>query len=363
MPIDDYGVWKANPVHYIVEHQSDDSVSPHLSLYFDDRGGSSHRSVHQFRRTGRHGKEIPGLFRAAINIKSGDKRESRLAYWVDHNFNEHPIVNNLTDLSLGFHPLEETEAGPGGLRLDYIRSNLFSVNTGRILPHEKEGPNNDIIDVLEPEIKQAVDEHANIYLFGAQFNTGDGIHNVHMNQGNIRQFKHDDGVFQDGGLLIHYPRSGRWVGVFLGFASQSVHTDNESGHAIGRETWDDYLSSKKKRADLIENSVNIKEALVNPPGPDGPRVRRRSVTLTNLTDHTIPLASWKIHNSASQFQALPRDAALGAMATEAFDIPNCPLSDLGDTITLVNEQGLKIDGVSYSSQQERVEGRPVVFAH
>jgi uncharacterized protein YukJ len=356
MPIRGYGVWKAKPVHYVVEHENEDEVSPHLSLYFDDKGGNF--SGRKFRSTGRH-KGISGLFRAAINIKSIGK-ESQLAYWVDRNFNNHPIINSLTDLPSGFQSLEESKQEYADMRLDYIRSNLFNVNTGRILPHDEPGPNNDIIDVLEPEVKQAIDQNANIYLFGAQFGDRKGVHDVHMNQGNIGRFQHDDGVFQDGGLLINYPDSGRWVGVFIGFASQSAHTDDDSGHAIGSETWNDYLSSKGRRTDLIENSATIDKALVD---SNDPRVRRRSVTITNSTDHTIPLSAWKIQNSAGQFQALPRDAVLDAMKTQTFDVPNCPLSSIGDTITLVNDEGLKVDGVSYHSPQGGMEGGSVVFAH
>ncbi|KAJ5641356.1 hypothetical protein N7490_005356 [Penicillium lividum] len=363
MPIRDYGVWKANPVDYTVEHESEDSVSPHLSLYFDDSGDTSHVPRHNVGRARRNGPEIPGLFRAAINIKSGDKKESRLAYWVNHEMNQHPIVKDLTNLELGFHPLKRTHSGSSNtdLNLDFIRSNLFDINSGRILPHEEEGPDNDIIDVLEPEIKEAVNKEAHIYLFGEQFNTRDGIHNVHMNQGNTQKYQKDDGVFQDGGILINYPDSDRWVGVFLGFASQAVHTDDETGHAITDETWEDYLSSTGQRADLTENSVKIKEAVVVPLGPNVHQ--RRSVTLTNPTDHTMPLSSWKIRNSAGESQVLPSNAAIGAMSTGAFAIPNCPLSSSGDTITLVNDQGLKVDGVSYCSEKKGIEGRPVVFAH
>lgn len=363
MPVNDYGVWKATPVQYTVEHDSEDRDTPHLSLYFDDSGEPTRLASHNVDRSRHSGLEIPGLFRAAINIKSGDKKESRLAYWVKHNFNQHPRINDLTDLTLGFHPLGDKESGSSsdGLNLDYIRGNLFAINDGRILPHDIEGPNNDIIDVLEPEVEKAIDKKAEIYLFGSRFDTQDGIHEVHMNQGNIRRFKKDDGVFQDGGILINYPDSGEWVGVFLGFASQAVHTDDKTGHAITSETWEDYLDSDRQSADLTENSVRIKEALVAPRGADG--LQRRSVTLTNPTDHTMPLSRWKIHNSAGQSQALPKDAVLGAMSTGAFSLPNCPLASRGDTITLVNDQGLKVDGVSYYSQKKGVEGRPVVFAH
>lgn len=359
MPLRNYGVWKATPASYVVEHNEDANKSPHLSLYFSDKGGLTHRSGHNIRRAGRGNKEIPGLFRAAINIKSGDKNESRLTYWVDHDFKNHPIINSLTDLSQGFHPLDETEPNPAGVRLDYIRSNLFNINDGRILPHDIPG-SNDIIDILEPEVKQAIDDNADIYLFGEPFSDQKGIHNVHMNQGNVQRFANDDGVFQDGGLLINYPRSGRWVGVFLGFASQAVHTDDD-GHAITSETWAHYLGRKKKDAELTEDSVIIDEALINPES-DSPRARRRSVTLTNPKDHTMPLSSWKIKNSAGEFQTLPPNAALDAKSTQTFDIPDVHLSKLGDTITLLNEEGLKVDGVSYRSQQG-IERQPVAFVH
>ncbi|KAJ5608242.1 hypothetical protein N7537_004861 [Penicillium hordei] len=361
MPLRNYGVWKGTPVSYIIEYEVDDNESPHLSLYFSDKRGPTHHSTHNLNRARRGNKEIPGLLRAAINIKSGDKRESRLTYWADHNFNNHPITNSLADLSWGFSSLGDTEPNPAGVRLDYIRSNLFNITTGRILPHDVPDSDNDIIDVLEPEVKQAIDDKADIYLFGEPFSDRKGIHNVHMNQGNVEQFAGDDGVFQDGGLFINYPRSGRWVGIFLGFASQAMHTDNRTGHAISSETWGDYLGRKNRAAELTEDSVIIDEALISPESND-PRARRRSVTLTNPKDHTIPLSSWKIKNSAGEYQTLPRNAALDARSTQAFDIPDVHLSILGDTITLLNEQGLKVDGVSYTSQQG-FERQAIAFAH
>ena len=43
-----------------------------------------------------------------------------------------------------------------------------------------------------------------------------------MNQGNSQRFRHDDGVWQDGGMLLHFPSSQQWVGVFLAFALAEV---------------------------------------------------------------------------------------------------------------------------------------------
>ena len=64
------------------------------------------------------------------------------------------------------------------------------------------------------------------------FLPGNGVHDVHMNQGNSQQFRRDDGVWQDGGLLLHYLTQDQWVAIFLAFQSQAWHTDDRTGHAI-----------------------------------------------------------------------------------------------------------------------------------
>ncbi|KAJ0417621.1 hypothetical protein BJY00DRAFT_289275 [Aspergillus carlsbadensis] len=331
MPLENYGVWKAHPVDYKVERRGADK--PHLTLYFRNNGG--------------------GVYEAAINIKSGDLDESRLAYWVNEDMSNFPLVEGLSHLPTGYKRLDEQEPEPGDLRLDYIRGNLFDVNTGRVLEHDITGPNNDIIDVLVPRVQQAIDEGAVVYIFGEQYESKNGIHNVHMNQGNIRRYSGDDGVFQDGALLFHFPESDKWIGVFLGFASQAVHTSEDGGHAISQVTWVDLLPG-----DLIEIAVAIRRAIVNPTSNDG---QQQSVTLANLTNRRVSLARWRIRNSRWEQQVLPRDAGLGARATDVFGVPNCPLSTDGDTITLLNRDGLKVAGVSYSSRQGRQNG-PIVFA-
>lgn len=351
MPVEDYGVWKGLPVHYEVEDRWEDPRSPHLSLYYHDNHGTkpqfdvNYRRKHKNKSSKRNSpKDIPGLFRAAINIKSIDQ-DSRLAYWVNSTFSDHTMVQNLVNLDLGFHDIDELK----GKGLDYIRSDLFDAKKGRLLRHDIDGPNNDMIDVLVPEVEESIHKQAEIYIFGSRFDSRDGVHNVHMNQGNIKKFRRDDGVFHDGGLLIHYKKTGQWTGIFLAFASQAMHTDDNDGHAISRLTWGQFLPTE-----FVENSVAIKEAVVK---------KRKSVTLTNLTNHRVSLASWKLHNSAGQAQELPASAVLNPMSSGGFEVSNLHLSNNGDIITLVNEEGLKVDGVSYNSQQGNMEGRPIVFAH
>ena len=96
----------------------------------------------------------------------------------------------------------------------------------RALPADAAGPDNDLADVLDGHITRAIgDPSADLYAFGQRwgpedgvpdkvfgFAPGNGVHDIHMNQGNDPAFARDDGVWQDGGLLVHFPAVSRWVG-------------------------------------------------------------------------------------------------------------------------------------------------------
>lgn len=175
MVVESYGVWRAKPVRYTFEDRNDDPKTPHLSLFFDDDKGKDGR--------------------AAVNIKSGNRIESRLAYWAVSDFT-HGVTQKLAQLSNGFHLLAGTlEQGLDGLALDYIRSNLFNRANGRILPHDIDGADNDILDQLKPILDKAISTQAIVYVYGSEFSRGKGIHNVHMNQGNSGRWADDNGVF------------------------------------------------------------------------------------------------------------------------------------------------------------------------
>ena len=147
-------------------------------------------------------------------------------------------------MPLGFTALAPT---PTSGALDFIRGNLFdrerhAAAAARTCP----GFDNDLNDKIDRVMQRAVsDETALVYAFGERwgpepavkdkyfgFLPGNGIHDIHMNQGNVGQFVKDDGVFQDGGLLVHFPDQHEWVAVFLRFQSQAWHTDDTTGHTI-----------------------------------------------------------------------------------------------------------------------------------
>ncbi|KNG91687.1 hypothetical protein ANOM_000196 [Aspergillus nomiae NRRL 13137] len=307
-----------------------DHVSPHLSLFFTTSDNSQ------------------GEGRAAINIKSGDKSDSRLVFWLVKNF-ENFQNERLRELKPGFHLLEGTmEQAPNGLALDYIRGNLFHRETGRLLPHDIPGPDNDILDELIPVLDGAVDHDSVIYIFGSHFNTGNGIHNVHMNQGSPKKWKSDNGIYQDGGILLDF--GDHWKGVFIGFASQAVHTDAEGQPTPPRGylSWNELLNpeipgEQRQRRDVHDRTVTISEAMIRHHGSDPTTKSDSIVTLTNRADAPVILNGWSVRNHKGENEYLPDGAVLRRRRRQSFQLHNCALSDEGGTITLLNEQGLKVD--------------------
>ena len=300
--------------------------------------------------------------RIAINVKS-KLSPSELLYLVDDNF-QHPFTDGLVDLDLGFHKLEEK---PGGVALDYIRGNLFDVTQMKPLPYNVPGPDNDLNELIDKYISRAIaTENSFIYAFGEKwgpestadryfgFRPGNGIHDIHLNQGNSGQFKQDNGVWQDGGLLIHFPSEEQWVAVFLAFQSQAFHTDDTNGNPLD-------VPSPKPDVDVPapDGMVRIIAALVNPLGDD---TGKESVTLINTSPQTIDLTGWTLADRYKRKQPLDGiSISGGASVTVALTGDSLQLGNKGGIISLLDHEGIKIDGVSYTKEEATKQGWTIVF--
>jgi uncharacterized protein YukJ len=293
-------------------------------------------------------------FRIAVNVLS-QQSPPELLYLADEAF-RHPVTQALAGTPEGFTPLPSK---PGGLALDYIRGNLFDRTAMRPLPATEPGPDNDLADKVEHYVhRAAADPEARVYAFGQRwgpeptadkifgFSPGNGVHDIHMNQGNSGRFESDDGVWQDGGLLLHYPGTDQWVAMFFAFQSQSWHTDDTTGHTIpGIEPGEP------------DHRVRIVGALVNPVGP---APEAETVTVLNATAEDVDLAGWTVADRAKQRMTLgARVLPAGETARIALT-PPVQLGNRGGLITLLDPAGLKIDGVAYTAEQVR-EGWTVVF--
>ncbi|KAI1842649.1 hypothetical protein JX265_000307 [Neoarthrinium moseri] len=169
----------------------------------------------------------------AVDVKSKDS-DSRIVFWDVVSFDStHPLTQKLDQLAQGYHAI--TDHTSNGLGLDYLKGKLVNVNQGRILDYQENGPDNDILDFLNPILNAAVSQGADMYLFGSKYSSDDGIHDIHMNQGDAGRFAKENGVYQDGGMIFNFGSDGEmtgWQGVFLAFATQAEQTDSK-GNAMG----------------------------------------------------------------------------------------------------------------------------------
>lgn len=326
MPLKQYGVLKGSAV----ERKLGSGPSPHYQVRIVAEG------VHH---------------RIAVNVKS-KLPPSDLQYIVDEHF-QHPLAQDLEALPPGFTRIP---SGAGGLALDFIRGNLFDREAMTPLPPNLPGADNDLNDKLDHYFQRAMlDAQATVYAFGEpwgpepgiedkyfHFEPGRGIHDIHMNQGNHPSFADQDGVHQDGAVLIHLPATQQWVGIFLKFQSQSWHTDDVTGHTV-----DGVI-----RTDGV---VRIVAALVN----DTRTPERETITLLNTSPDLVSLNGWKLVDKNKHQQPLSGDLPPGAARSLPVTKP-LELSNNGGLISLLDDRGMKVDGVSYVKAQAR-PGWTVVF--
>jgi uncharacterized protein YukJ len=191
-------------------------------------GASTHYQI-TMRATG-------GPFTVAVNIKSTDGSE--VLYAIVDNF-QPPDPAGLLALSSGMHAVPSI---PGGLALDFVREQvsgkpMISPAQMTLLPEsEKLGdhatPLENSVDSL---LNQTIADKGTIFAFGSAYaDSGqvNGIHDIHMNQGNpIGTFGKDNGIWQDGAIFIYLPSAGTWTAIFIAFQTESWNTDN-SGNPI-----------------------------------------------------------------------------------------------------------------------------------
>ena len=190
MALKHYGVLRGR---VLAAKREDGKDSPHYQVHVDAAGTS---------------------YRLAVNVMS-QLSPSELLFIVVEDF-RHPVTQKLPALAEGFTLLPK-QADTASL--DFIRGNLFNRLDMRLLPPSLPGDDNDLSDRLAHYVDRAASEpDAVIYAFGERwgpergnpdkifhFEPGNGVHDIHMNQGNDPGHKGDDGVWQDGGLILRFP--------------------------------------------------------------------------------------------------------------------------------------------------------------
>jgi uncharacterized protein YukJ len=348
MPLKNYGVLKARAISV----RQGTGRSPHYQFHVVDGDDN---------------------WRLAVNVQSQDGSE--VLYLVQPRF-RHPVLALIEPLPLGFHAIASE---PGGLALDFIRANLADPQDFVPLPVTAPGPDNDLNEKIDRYAQRALaDEEALVYAFGEPwgpenkpdryfgFKPNRGIHDIHMNQGNPPgRFADANGPWQDGGLIFQFPNQGEWVGIFLKFQTQDWHTSDATGHPldlgasvppVDRGPPGRIERDETPTLDKPDGLLRIVAALVN--AKESPE--RETVTILNASDRDISLSGWQLADKAKNRMTLAGTIPAGeTLLIEAH--PPFVLSNQGGTISLLDERGVKVHGVSYTRSDARQPGWTVVF--
>lgn len=175
------------------------------------------------------------MHRVAVNVKSSAPKSPSTVLAKVITTLPAALVTRLRAQGPGYQKLTHKA---GGLAIDYLREHLFDPKTMQPVPPDLPGANNDLKDRLESAVVQAMAQPgALLYALGAawgpekdrpddyfHFTPGRGIHDIHMNQGNSGKYAADNGVWQDGALILEYPEKDparQWRAFFFAFQSQS----------------------------------------------------------------------------------------------------------------------------------------------
>jgi uncharacterized protein YukJ len=352
MPLSEgYGILKGRAIDSRMERE--DTKSPHYQILVL---GNSER------------------FRIPVNVKSVQQPFDLLVR-IDRNFQNSLLTSQLVKLKSGFTEIPLSERRAGGIALDFIRMNLSKQEDMRPVRADLPGREDDVNDLLDVIIEPILNKsQVDVYAFGEPFGPepqkdkvfgfkpGRGIHNIHMNQGNREaKFAKENGVYQDGGLLIHLQDENRWVAFFAAFQSQSFHTDDKTGNALDNKGVAVIPTQDVNTALApVPRDIKIVAALVNPQGDD---VGKETITILNTTGNTINLEGWLLADRLKQKFSLTGSIEAGEARRILLPGGNLQLGNQGGIITLLNPTGLKVDGVSYSQEAVKQQGQTIVFTN
>ena len=337
-----YGVLRGRPDRF---KREDDTSSPHLQIRVLEDSGQP--------------------WRIAVNVQSNTG--SHVAFWVVDPIAGHPLLASLPGRPQGF----TTAAANPGQALDYVKAPLFDVALGRVLPPTGAASADDLQDLLALFLEQCKTAGGEIFAFGAKFeqnlhkpidiefgNTDGlhGIHDIHMNQGNVGQHAGDNGVFHDGGLILGFPD--RMMGLFLAFQSQRVPTDAAGAAAPGALTLGQILTGAPSQPPPMVSTVYLERALINPSGAD-PGLE--TVVLGNLATTPQTLTNWRLLDKNGRVTPINATLAAGASLIVALDGAGVQLGNNGGNLILQDHSNAQVDVVIYTAADAASDNRYLRF--
>jgi uncharacterized protein YukJ len=340
----------------------------------EDPASGSGKSPHlQVRLLDDHGT----AWRIPVNVRSGDPAKSLVIFHRADPLLSHPILEDLGAVPTGLTDLNRLPRSASNA-LDYSRAPLFDLATGIALPPTGPGEDDDLQDVVSRQLNDLKAHGGELFAFGShfhdaapkagidtEFGTKDGMHDIHMNQGNApHEHDEDNGIFNDGGLILRFPD--HVTGLFFRFKTQFLPTDANGDRipGVSKEIPPSATPADTPPLPAPDDpqppfpSVYVERGLVNPAGDD---VSKEVVVIGNTTVTSVDLTGWSIldkNNAADVLagvQLMPGGSVLIELSGKG-----AQLSNKGGTIRLLNRAGVLIHAVSYS-KADAVENRFVRF--
>jgi uncharacterized protein YukJ len=346
-----YGVLRGHMDRY---KREDNASTPHLQIRILEDGGQP--------------------WRIAVNVQSNTG--SHVVFWVVDPLVGEPVLASLPGLATGF-----TTAAPNADHsLDYVKAPLFDFPLGRALPPTGQASADDLQDLLSLYLDQCKAAGGEVYAFGAKFDRNlhkpidaefgnldglHGIHDIHMNQGNVGQHAGDNGVFHDGGLILKFPD--RFLGLFLAFQTQRVPTDAAGNAAAGSTPIGQLIAGGPGPTPTptptplptpVAGTVYIAHALINPTGADpGLEV----IVLASLSTSSQTLSNWRLLDKNGRITKINATLAAGSFAAIALDGNGVQLGNNGGNLILQDQTNAQVDAVTYTGEDASPDNRYVRF--
>lgn len=337
-----YGVLRGHPDRY----KREDNVStPHLQIRVLEDGGQP--------------------WRIAVNVQSDTG--SNVAFWVVDPLIGEPVLASLPALASGF----SAAASTADHALDYVKAPLFDFTLGRVLPPSGHANSDDLQDLLSLYLDQCKAAGGELFAFGARFDQNlhkpidvefgnldglHGIHDIHMNQGNVGQHAGDNAVFHDGGIILKFPD--RFLGLFLGFQTQRVPTDAAGNAAPGSTTIGQLISGGPPTPTPVTGTVYMAHALLNPAGVDP---GKEIVVLASLSTATQTIGNWRLVDKSGRMTPINATLAAGSFVAILLDGNGVQLGNQGGNLILQDGTGAQVDVVTYTGEDASAEDRFVRF--
>jgi len=357
-----YGVLRGRVDRWVRE---DGETTPHLQIRVLDGAGQP--------------------WRIAVNVQSDTGSE--VVYWLVDPLRDHPVPAGLAARPTGF----SASAASPAEALDYVRAPLFDWRAGTALPASGSASADDLQDLLVLHLQQCKNAGGELFAFGTKFDRNlhkpidakfgntdglHGIHDIHLNQGNVGAHAADNGAYQDGGLLLVHPD--RVIGLFLGFQTQRVPTDETGRPTSSATAIADLIAGAAPTptpepgpeptpgpqppagpSPLVGASIYLERALINPAGSDpGLEV----VVLGNLATSPTPLDGWVLEDKNGRTTTIAGvTAAAGASVAILLDGVGVQLGNKGGNLILRSPDGQQADVVVYTADDARPDDRYVPF--